>query len=132
MLKTMLKTKLFFTRRNGADDILQLFDDETYFEMVRIVYTPGDHLKKSNEFWLTRRDTLTYVSRILKSLESDNDPYEYVQVQTAIHPSVMYPVVALEDSRTRYLVEDMIAEAVHANVTQINLKRTVRTPTEEM
>lgn len=130
MLKTMLKVKLFFTRRNGPDDIIQLFDDETYFEMVRIVYTPGDHLKKSNEFWLTRRDALSYVSRILKSLESDNDPYEYVQVQTAIHPSVMYPVVELERTQTRHLIEDMVMDAVHANVSQVALKRTVRTPVE--
>lgn len=124
----MLKVKLFFTRRNGADDIVQLYDDEEYFEMVRIVYTPGDHTKTSNEFWLTRRDTFSYVSSILKSLESDNDPFEYIQVQTAIHPSVMYPVSEMEETSTRHLIEDMIQDAIHANVAEIKLKRNVRTP----
>lgn len=124
----MLKVKLFFTRRQGADDILQLYDDEEYFEMVRIVYTPGDSTKTSNEFWLTRRDTFGYVSSILKSLESDTDPFEYLQVQTAIHPSIMYPVAEIEDTQTRWLVEDMIRDAIHANVGEIQLKRTVRTP----
>lgn len=126
----MLKVKLYFTRRNGADDIVQLYDDDSYFEMIRIVYTPGEHTKKSNEFWLTRRDTFSYVSSILKSLESDNDPFEYVQLQTAIHPSIMYPVSAFEDTQTRWLVEDMVRDAIHANVGEIKLKQTVRTPVE--
>lgn len=124
----MLKVKLFFTRRNAPDDIVQLYDDEEYFEMVRVVYTPGDHTKTSNEFWLTRRDTFSYISSILKSLESDNDPFEYVQVQTAIHPSVMYPVSEMEETSTRHLIEDMIQDAIHANVVETKLKRNVRTP----
>lgn len=126
----MLKAKLFFTRRDGADDIIQLYDDEEYFEMVRIVYTPGEHTKTSNEFYLTRRDAFGYVSTILKSLLSDNDPFEYVQIQTAIHPSIMYPVSELEESRTRWLVEDMIRDAIHANVGEVKLKRNVRSPVE--
>lgn len=126
----MLKAKLFFTRRNGPDDIIQFYDDEEYFEMVRVVYTPGEHTKKSNEFWLTRRDTFSYVSTVLKSLESDNDPFEYVQLQTAIHPSIMYPVSEFENTYTRWLVEDMLRDAVHANVSEIKLKQTVRTPVE--
>lgn len=126
----MLKAKLFFTRRNGPDDIIQLYDDEEYFEMVRVVYTPGEHTKKSNEFWLTRRDTFGYVSTILKSLESDNDPFEYIQLQTAIHPSIMYPVSEVEDTHTRWLIEDMVRDAIHANVAEIKLKQTVRSPVE--
>lgn len=124
----MLKVKLYFTRRNGPDDIIQLYDDEEYFEMVKIIYTPGDHTKTSNAFWLTRRDTFSYLSSILKSLQSDNDPFEFVQVQTAIHPSVMYPVSEFEESRARWLIEDMIQDAIHANVAEIKLKRNVRTP----
>lgn len=126
----MLKAKLYFTRRQGTDDIVQFYDDEEYFEMIRIVYTPGEHTKKSNEFWLTRRDTFGYVSTILKSLESDNDPFEYVQLQTAIHPSIMYPVSEFEDTEKRWLVEDMVRDAIHANVAEIKLKQTVRTPVE--
>lgn len=126
----MLKVKLFFTRRSGADDIIQIFDDDTYFEMARVVYTPGDNTKTSNEFWLTRRDTLGYVSRILKSMETDSDPFEYVQVQTAIHPSIMVPVCDFTETRSRWLIEDMVEQAIHANVAEVKLKRTVRSPVE--
>lgn len=125
----MLKVKLFFTRREGADDIIQMYDDDSYFEMVRVVYTPGDHQKKSNEFFLTRRDALTYVSRILKSTQSDSDPFEFVQLQTAIHPSILYPTEELGLS-VRIAIEDMIEQALKANIAEIALKRTVRSPVE--
>ena len=126
----MQKVKLYFTRRQGADDIVQIYDDELYFEMVRIVYTPGDHVKKSNEFSLTRQQVLSYVSTILRSMESDSDPFEKVQISTAIHPSVIYSVADVSETHTRHLIEDMVCDAVRANVEEIKLKRTVRSPVE--
>lgn len=126
----MLKVKLFFTRRQGEDDILQIYDDETYFEMNRVVYTPGEHTKRSNVFYLPRRDVLSYVSTIFKSMETDTDPFEYVQVQSAIHPSVMLSVADLEDREKRYQLEDMVEQALYANVEEQKLKRTVRSPVE--
>jgi hypothetical protein len=64
----MQKVKLYFTRRNGSDDIIQMYDDETHVDMVRLVYTPGDHTKRSHEFHLTSRDVLCYVGNILKAM----------------------------------------------------------------
>jgi hypothetical protein len=126
----MLKVKLFFTRRQGEDDILQIYDDETYFEMNRVVYTPGEHTKRSNAFYLPRRDVLSYVSTIFKSMETDTDPFEYIQVQSAIHPSVMLSVADLADREKRYQLEDMVEQALYANVEEERLKRTVRSPVE--
>jgi hypothetical protein len=126
----MLKVKLFFTRRQGEDDILQIYDDETYFEMGRVVYTPGDHAKKSNEFYLPRRDILRYVSTIFKSMETDTDPFEFVQIQSAIHPSVIVPIADVSERQTRYQMEDMVEQALYANVEAVKLKRTVRSPVE--
>lgn len=123
----MLKAKLFFTRTGREDDIIQVFDDDEYLEMVRVVYTPGEYTKASNEFYFTRRDAMAYLSSILKSMEADSDPFEFVELQTAIHPSVMYPIGELEDARTRWLIEDMIEQAIRANVFGISLKRNVRT-----
>jgi hypothetical protein len=124
----MLKVKLFFTRKQGEDDILQIYDDETYFEMGRVVYTPGDHTKKSNSFYLPRREILRYVSTILKSMETDTDPFEYVQIQSSIHPSVIVSVADVSERQTRWQLEDMVEQALYANVEEIKLKRNVRTP----
>ena len=126
----MLKAKLYFTRRQGTDDIVQIYDDELYFEMTRVVYTPGEHTKKSNEFSLTRQQALSYVSTILRSMQTDTDPFEYVQVSTAIHPSVIYSVADVSEASTRFLIEDMVYDALKANVEEIKLKRTVRSPVE--
>lgn len=128
----MLKVKLYFTRTAGADDVLQIFDTKEYFEMTRVVYTPGDHTKKSNAFYLSRTDVLTYVSTILKSMDNDTDPFEYVQIESAIHPSVMLHVGDLADRDTRWRLEDMVEQALYANVEEIKLKRTVRTPVHGM
>lgn len=124
----MLKVKLFFTRRQGADDILQIYDDEAYFEMTRIVYTPGDHTRISNAFHLTRSKAVDYVSTILESMENDTDPFDFVQIQTAIHPTVMVSVADLTDCTTRIRLEEMVYQALAANVEEIKLKRNVRAP----
>jgi hypothetical protein len=126
----MLKVKLFFTRRNGDDDIVQMYDDETHVDMVRVVYTPGDHTKKSNVFHLTTRDVLSYVDNIFKAMDHDTDPFEFVQIQTAIHPSIMFSAMDLSSRRIQDTLDDMIFQAIRVNVEEIKLKRTVRTPVE--
>lgn len=126
----MLKVKLFFTRAAGSDDIVQIYDDETHVDMVRIVYTPGDHTKRSNAFHMTTRDVLSYVGNIFRAMSNDTDPFEFMQIQTAIHPSVMVSVMDLSCRRVQDLLDDMIFQAVRVNVEEIKLKRTVRTPAE--
>ena len=126
----MLKVKLFFTRRNGDDDIVQMYDDETHVDMVRVVYTPGDHTKKSNVFHLTTRDVLSYVDNILRAMGNDVDPFEFVQIQTAIHPSIMFSAMDVGCRRIQDVLDDMIFQAIRVNVEEVKLKRNVRTPVE--
>ena len=126
----MLKVKLFFTRVRGDDDIVQIYDDETHVDMVRVVYTPGDHTKKSNVFHLTTRDVLSYVDNILRAMGNDVDPFEFVQIQTAIHPSIMFSAMDVHSRRIQDTLDDMIFQAIRVNVEEIKLKRTVRTPVE--
>jgi hypothetical protein len=126
----MLKVKLFFTRRHGADDIIQIYDDETHVDMVRLVYTPGDHTKKSNVFHLTTKDVLSYLDNIFSAMDHDTDPFEFMQIQTAIHPSIMFSAMDLSSRRVQDLLDDMIFQAIRVNVEEMKLKRTVRTPVE--
>ena len=126
----MQKVKLYFTRRNGSDDIIQMYDDETHVDMVRLVYTPGDHTKRSHEFYLTSRDVLSYVNNILKAMNNDVDPFEFVQIQTAIHPSIMFSAMDVGCRRVQDTLDDMIFQAIRVNVEEVKLKRNVRTPVE--
>jgi len=126
----MQKVKLYFTRRNGSDDIIQMYDDETHEHKVRLVYTPGDHTKRSHEFHLTSRDVLSYVGNILKAMNNDVDPFEFVQIQTAIHPSIMFSAMDVGCRRIQDVLDDMIFQAIRVNVEEVKLKRNVRTPVE--
>jgi hypothetical protein len=126
----MQKVKLFFTRTAGPDDIVQIYDDETHVDMVRVVYTPGDHTKKSNEFYMTARDVLSYVQNILRAMGHDVDPFEFVQIQTAIHPSIMFSAMDVHSRRVQDALDDMIFQAIRVNVEEVKLKRNVRTPVE--
>ena len=126
----MQKVKLFFTRAAGSDDIVQIYDDDTHVDMARIVYTPGDHAKKSNEFYMTTRDVLSYVANIIRAMNHDVDPFEFLQIQTAIHPSIMFSAMDLSARRVQDTLDDMIFQAIRVNVEEIKLKRTIRTPVE--
>ena len=128
----MQKVKLYFTRRTGSDDIIQMYDDETHVDMVRLVYTPGDHTKRSHEFYMTSRDVLSYVRNILNAMNNDVDPFEFVQIQTAIHPSIMFSAMDIGCRRTQDVLDDMIFQAIRVNVEEVKLKRNVRTPTEDL
>jgi len=126
----MQKVKLYFTRRTGSDDIIQMYDDDTHVDMVRLVYTPGDHTKRSHEFYMTTRDVLSYVRNILNAMNNDVDPFEFVQIQTAIHPSIMFSAIDVGCRRIQDTLDDMIFQAIRVNVGEVKLKRNVRTPTE--
>jgi hypothetical protein len=126
----MQKAKLYFTRRRGADDIIQMYDDDTHVDMVRVVYTPGDHTKKSNEFYMTSRDVLSYVRNILHAMNNDVDPFEHVQIQTAIHPSILFSAMDVGCRRVQDVFDEMLFQSLRVNVAEVKLKRTVRTPVE--
>jgi hypothetical protein len=126
----MQKAKLYFTRRRGADDIIQMYDDDTHVDMVRVVYTPGDHTTKSNEFYMTSRDVLSYVRNILHAMNNDVDPFEHVQIQTAIHPSILFSAMDVGCRRVQDVFDEMLFQSLRVNVAEVKLKRTVRTPVE--
>lgn len=111
----MLKATLRFIRNNDTptrDDVINLYVDDSCTEMVRIVFRTAD-LKKPSEFWLDERRTNGYVSTILKSMQHDMDPFEYIQVDTAMHPTVLYHVGDVDDREIRWAIEDAVADALH-------------------
>ena len=122
----MLKAELHFVTKENRDDILKIFDDDAHEEMYRVVYKPHDIAIGVNELFLSYRDMQDYVSTILKSLERDVDPFEYVQVLTPIHPSVMYHISDLEDQRIRWHVEDMVFLSCRKAIWRRGVKRTIQ------
>jgi hypothetical protein len=123
----MLKATVHFITKNNCDDILRIFDDDEYEDMYRVVYKPHDVSTGLNQVHLSYSDLKDYFSTILKSLENDNDPFEYIQILTPIHPSVIYHTSDLEDREIRWRVEDMVFLACRKAIWRTGLKRTIHT-----
>lgn len=120
----MSKVTLYFVTNKNEDDVLRIFDDDVHPDMYRLVFKAHD-MQGPNEFYLSDRDLQDYISETLKSMQNDMDPYEYVQVMTAIHPSILYHVCDLESQAVRWQVEDMVVAACRRPVYRRGGKRTV-------
>jgi hypothetical protein len=121
----MNKCTIRFIRKDEgakADDVLTIYEDEDFAEMYRIVFRPGDYKKTANEFYLDRARTVEYVASLLKMLPFDADPFAYVQVDTSIHPSILYNVCDLFGREVRYLIEDTVDVAIRRPVDKIRVK----------
>lgn len=98
------------------DDVISIYETPDYSEMFRVVFKPGEYKERRNQFYMSRHVLQDYISDTLKSLNADSDPFEYVQVTTTHHPSVLYHVSDLENTQTRHMIEDMIMTAVRMPV----------------
>jgi len=116
------RVTIFLTRKNDdattKDDIISISKRADNCVAFTIKYRPGDG-SQTRIFYLGETDTMTYLSSIFKSLDYDTDPFDKVQVTTAIHPSIIYDVPVLADDDIRYRVEDMILTAMRAQVAYV-------------
>lgn len=96
------------------DDILRIYDTDC-FDLFRVIFRAND-MKRSSEFMATRHQVLQYIAEILHSLTHDSDPFESIQVDTAIHPSILYHVIDMDEAHIRRLVEDTIDSALYRTI----------------
>ena len=120
----MNRCTIRFIRKQGSssndDDVLRVFDNpdsDTYF---RLTFRPAnqDH-KKAAEFHLDAEDSLDYIRSVLKALTYDTYPFEEIQVDTAIHPSILYHVSDLDSGDTRRDVMTTIEDALRHDITLV-------------
>jgi hypothetical protein len=103
--------------KQREDDVIELFDDAEFEEMVRITFRPA-HCNV-REFYLPLNRAVNYVATVLKTLTLDTAPFENVQVDTQIHPAILYHVSDLDDRDVRYLIEDTVESALRRPVTMV-------------
>jgi hypothetical protein len=96
------------------DDVLRIFDTDCN-DLFRVTFHPSE-MKKANQFFATRHWTLEYISEILHTLSHDTDPFENLQVETAIHPSVLYSMMDMDEMHIRQLVENTIDSVLRRTV----------------
>jgi len=118
----MLKSTFYIQRREGRssnDDVIRIYENDRYSELYQITYSTPEW-KKEVRFHMGRHLVVNYISDLLKSLNHDTDPFEYIQVSTTIHPSVMYHISDLEKSDVRHLIEDMVTTAIRTPIQRVN------------
>lgn len=103
--------------KQREDDVIEMYDDPEFDEMVRITFRPVDCKKR--QFFLPINRAVSYVSTVLKTLMYDTMPFETVQVDTEIHPSVLYHVSDLDDRNIRDLIQDTVEDALRRPVTRL-------------
>lgn len=119
----MLKTTLYIQRSRGGednDDIVRIYDLNATSDVYRVVYSTPE-LSKATQFYMSRDALSAYVVDLLASLRHDTDPFEYVQVTTAIHPSVIYHVSDLDSPHIRHLIEDVIYSSLKVKAQKVTM-----------
>lgn len=118
----MLKVTIHVQRKDSTsaeqDDIIRFYEDDEYRDTVLITYSTPD-LRKAVSFYLPIPKAVQYLSDTLKTFRHDADPFEYVQVSTQIHPSVLYHVSDLDCADVRYLIEDTVETALRRPIFRV-------------
>jgi hypothetical protein len=100
---------------NGKDDKIEINRGSRASEMVDITYTPGDSKSKSvYSFSLTRSGVGRYLENLLFSMTKDQDPFEKIQISTAMSPAIMYHVSDLDEVQSTIL--SMVEDALYVDV----------------
>jgi hypothetical protein len=120
----MLLATIRFVRnpkKEREDDVIRIYDSDCN-DLFRVTFCATD-MKKPNQFFATRSWATGYVSEVLMTMTYDTAPFDSIQVDTAIHPSVLYHVGDMDDYEIRRLVEDTVDSALRHTI--------VKTDTEQ-
>lgn len=115
------KVTLRFQRKSGTastDDVLRISDDDEYHETYKIEFNPGNGAGQYR-YYLTLSPLMTYISNLLRAMPFDADPFEYLQVDTQMHPTVLYHISDLDDREIRHLVEDTVETALVRSIRKV-------------
>ncbi len=112
---TMYLVTLFITKDGFNDDKIFFAPAKGIPGSFEIIYCPGD-LETTYRFVMDREKCTAYVHQMLRSLQTDSDPFEFFQVSSKIGPSVIYSIDELGSPRTRAFVEESIMFALTSGV----------------
>lgn len=108
---------LFFTHKGKTavhDDVITITPIEQSRGVFEVVYKTPE--MKERKFLASFNSVLQYVEDTLTSMRHDTDPFERIQVNTSIHPIVMYHVADMDDSSVRDLILNMVGDSMKFDV----------------
>lgn len=115
----MISFSLLFTRKGKGpyhDDQIRVSPYEGSHSIFAVVYKTPD-LNRDRRFLASFSGVLKYVEDILMSMRADIDPFEQIQLSTAIHPTVMFHVSDMDESVNRDIIMNMVGDSLRYEVT---------------
>ena len=112
----MLKASLYFTRSgrdHSDDDVIHIFENENSRELFDVQYITPD-LRKSKRFTMPEKDIKTYLTNLIRMMSHDADPFENLQLTTAIQPSIFFHMADAQENM--YVLLEMIMTALRIDV----------------
>ncbi len=103
---------LFIQKSGSPDDEIGILTSNVP-GMYKITYKPHDS-KSTYSFFMNQERVLDYISNILRTLSTDIQPFDYLQLQTMTAPSVLYNIADLEDRELRLIIIEAVRYALDA------------------
>jgi hypothetical protein len=98
------------------DDKIIVQHNVQYFNLFDVTYTTPE-LKVARKFTADESDVMDFFSDILRGVQTDTDPFEFVQISSAIHPNFIFKVREF-DCSIRCNIMNMIRFALRADIKQ--------------
>jgi hypothetical protein len=108
-----------FSKSEHDDDIVQIQKTETnHFKIVHR-YTVGisNDIQRVYSTLFTRDQANIYISNLLLSLINDIDPFEQIQLDCSIYPSIMLSVESMKNKDILNTVYSMILSSIDGVIT---------------
>lgn len=116
----MMTAALFLQKSGQKDDIIQ-FERSANPNQIHVTYHDGNSRRHPTvfRFSIPAHAVSDYVSDILFGLRHDMEPFEYIQVTTAIGPSILYHVADISDPDIRSNIRTTVSASCNLYVRQI-------------
>jgi len=98
------------------DDKIIVQHNVQYFNLFDVTYSTPE-LKVARTFTADESDVMDFFSDTLRGLQTDTDPFEYLQISTSIHPVFIFRVNEF-DCDIRCNIMNMIRFALRADIKQ--------------
>lgn len=91
-----------------SDDTITFKTDSAYPDVVDVIATYSGSKKLSYRYTFPRSRCTHYARTVVRSLVDDAEPFDRVQINSAMFPAVMYNVEDLIRSRVMDAIDEML------------------------
>lgn len=116
--------KIHLTRTDAVaadDDIISFRTVSEHPDLIKVTVEYAatgtvEHSGFSNSFVFSRGGAYEYAMTLIGSLIRDDDPFEQLQLSSAMFPSVIYRIEHLEEPEVRSAVQDIVWTTLNTTI----------------